>query len=730
MITYDQGGGFGNRMFQYVFARLVSEKLKLALKTQPSKDVTDVIGITGQQEYRYYEKIKHTINDQFSYDNILKRDFEDCGYHLTGYWQHSEYYLKNRDLIKSFFLYSSPVELDKKNIVAHIRLGDYKFYGKKGNALHPDYYLNILKKEKYDKLFIVTDEPEWKEYFDHFKGINYEIVSDTNNADRIANSTARDFYYMMKFDRVIIGNSSFSWWAAFLSNASKIYTPLCWIRYMSDAKCNLHLIQNGIPSKAGYYDIESIRKYKKVSFIVCMNASRKAQLQGCIDNINEFYGDIDKEIIIVEQDGKEDFKRGQLFNLGYKESMGDLVVFQDVDIRYMSTIDFDYHMQILNNPFCPWVFIAQIKETALGYTVTKTDRRPYGFGAVNVFTREQFEKCNGFSNLYIGWGGEDNEMNARVKFERINHTLGHIEHEHAPTGKRNTIISRTCKNRDIAKDGIEQTIFKSRESIFLSETLNHYKYIGIDVCELFEYRALLELDEEKIITNIRKQYNTHIPIGILTHNRAGYFRGTIASLNQTLSIDKKKLFIFDDGSTEPEHKEVIDRLKRETNVIEFGRTHKPFKATKKAIEYMYLNSKDKEMILCQDDIQFSKDWYYNAMIAVDAMYRAGLDWGTLSLYNLRTPSVRPYVAIESGHAGAVCLVISREFWAQYRKENSIEDGRECCLADFLLAHWSQTHETRKFAVCVTGRSLVQHVGVKSSLSERDMSDCITPYFVE
>jgi hypothetical protein len=112
------------------------------------------------------------------------------------------------------------------------------------------------------------------------------------------------------------------------------------------------------------------------------------------------------------------------------------------------------------------------------------------------------------------------------------------------------------------------------------------------------------------------------------------------------------------------------------------------------------------------------------------MYRAGLDWGTLSLYNLRTPSVRPYVAIESGHAGAVCLVISREFWTQYRKENSIEDGRECCLADFLLAHWSQTHETRKFAVCVTGRSLVQHVGIKSSLSERDMSDCITPYFVE
>jgi hypothetical protein len=729
MVTCDYGGGFGNRMFQYIFARLFADKLKLALKSHPGKDITDVIKLTGQPEYKEYEKIKHTINDHFTYDDILKRDHEDCGYHLIGYFQHAEYYLENRNLIRSYFIYNPPTELDKKNIVAHIRLGDYKVYGKNGNILHPDYYLNILKREKYDKLFIVTDEPEWKEYFDYFNGINYEIISDTNNAVRLPNKTAQDFYYLMKFDRIIIGNSSFSWWAAFLSNASKIYTPLCWIRYMSDAKCNLHLIQNGIPVKAKYYNTPIISKYKKLSFIICMNAIRANQLPGCIENINNIYHDINREIIIVEQDTKEPFKRGQLFNLGYKESSGDLVIFQDVDVRYISKIDFDYHMQIINNPYCPWIYIAQLRETENGYTITKTDMRQFGYGAANVFTREQFEKCNGFSNLYIGWGGEDNEMNARARFEKVNCTIGHIEHERAAySGSRNVIISRTFKNRDIKKDGLEQTIFKKRE-VAPSFGYRHFKYTGIDICELFVYKDLLEMDDAKIITNVRKQYNTHIPIGILTHNRAGYFKGTIASLNQTLSIDKKKLYIFDDGSTEPEHADIIERLKKETNVIEFGRVHKTFKATKKAIEYMYLNNKDNELILCQDDIMFSKDWYYNAMIIIESMYRAGLDWGILSLYNLHFPSARPYTVIQSGHSGAVCLVISRAFWTEYRKENSIDDGRECCLADFLLAHYCQTHEKRQFAVCVTGKSLVQHIGVKSSLSDRDMTDCITPHFV-
>jgi len=33
---------------------------------------------------------------------------------------------------------------------------------------------------------------------------------------------------------------------------------------------------------------------------------------------------------------------------------------------------------------------------------------------VTGFSKEHYEKINGFSNLYFGWGGEDDDLRARV----------------------------------------------------------------------------------------------------------------------------------------------------------------------------------------------------------------------------------------------------------------------------------------------------------------------------
>jgi hypothetical protein len=116
---------------------------------------------------------------------------------------------------------------------------------------------------------------------------------------------------------------------------------------------------------------------------------------------------INFELIIVQQDNARLFNRGMLLNIGFKEAKKlkcDYVVFHDVD---MLPIDVDYSYS--NTP----VHLA-------------TDNIPFEsyFGGITLFPSELFEKINGFSNLYWGWGFEDDDLRYRciknnVPFQNI-----------------------------------------------------------------------------------------------------------------------------------------------------------------------------------------------------------------------------------------------------------------------------------------------------------------------
>ena len=49
-------------------------------------------------------------------------------------------------------------------------------------------------------------------------------------------------------------------------------------------------------------------------------------------------------------------------------------------------------------------------------------RLPYDdiFGGVSAMTVDQFRQVNGFSNMFWGWGGEDDELYKRVKSKGLN----------------------------------------------------------------------------------------------------------------------------------------------------------------------------------------------------------------------------------------------------------------------------------------------------------------------
>jgi predicted glycosyltransferase involved in capsule biosynthesis len=48
-------------------------------------------------------------------------------------------------------------------------------------------------------------------------------------------------------------------------------------------------------------------------------------------------------------------------------------------------------------------------------------RLPYAdiFGGVSALRRDHFERVNGFSNEFWGWGGEDDDMANRIKFHKL-----------------------------------------------------------------------------------------------------------------------------------------------------------------------------------------------------------------------------------------------------------------------------------------------------------------------
>ena len=50
----------------------------------------------------------------------------------------------------------------------------------------------------------------------------------------------------------------------------------------------------------------------------------------------------------------------------------------------------------------------------------------YIFGGAVLFKPDEFERVNGFSNLYYGWGAEDDDMSRRYKNTQLTRTINYF----------------------------------------------------------------------------------------------------------------------------------------------------------------------------------------------------------------------------------------------------------------------------------------------------------------
>ena len=122
--------------------------------------------------------------------------------------------------------------------------------------------------------------------------------------------------------------------------------------------------------------------------------------------ILEDYNKDDYEIYYSHQTDNKPFSRGGTKNIG----------FLAVKEKYPN--DYKNITYVFND-----IDTLPYKKNMLNYITTKgIVKHFYGFdftlGGIFSITGEDFEKCNGFPNLY-GWGLEDNAMNDRVKEKNI-----------------------------------------------------------------------------------------------------------------------------------------------------------------------------------------------------------------------------------------------------------------------------------------------------------------------
>lgn len=149
--------------------------------------------------------------------------------YLSGFYQAAGFVSECRDDLKKEFTPKviRPIvsirasQIEQKNICGiHVRRGDYlSFFG---GSLSPDYYLEAIeriraKSPEVQFLFFSDDIAYCKETFGH--------IENTTFIEPLF-SGQEEMYLMTKCRQLIIANSTFSWWGAFLSEATRVICPL------------------------------------------------------------------------------------------------------------------------------------------------------------------------------------------------------------------------------------------------------------------------------------------------------------------------------------------------------------------------------------------------------------------------------------------------------------------------------------------------------------------------
>jgi hypothetical protein len=212
MITFGKLGNFGrlgNQLFQ------IASTVGIAVKNGtdyafPSwnykEDFAGPFPLVPNEQFQTYQEISPYYTDIFL----------DASKHwsLEGYFQSWKYFDHCKELIHNLFYFEkTPID----GIAIHVRRGDYLNLRHIHPILEMDYYKTAMDYFHGEKFTVFSDDIEWCKENLNQRGVSYSTSNSLNPME--------DFRYMSSHKGFIIANSSYSWWAAYLSGSRDIIAP-------------------------------------------------------------------------------------------------------------------------------------------------------------------------------------------------------------------------------------------------------------------------------------------------------------------------------------------------------------------------------------------------------------------------------------------------------------------------------------------------------------------------
>lgn len=212
-------GGLGNQMFQYAAGLAVAKRLgeNLELNTSFYQEYKD-------REYQLFHfpisgRVTDSIGPRIHEDGFAYQEINQSGM-MVGYWQSEKYFADIEADIRTEFALPK-TQLDY--VAIHVRRGDYLQLPHVFHTQSVEYYEEAKEHFPGADFLAFSDDPSW-------------VKENLPWADVVeGNPPIVDMALMASCDGMIMANSSFSWWAAWLGNKT-VVAPTKWFTCGHDTR--------------------------------------------------------------------------------------------------------------------------------------------------------------------------------------------------------------------------------------------------------------------------------------------------------------------------------------------------------------------------------------------------------------------------------------------------------------------------------------------------------------